>query len=300
MDEALKPTFDRLAGELVSRVDELTEGYLERLNGEEPVWGRGRPELIETYRELTRASILAELECFRDGREVPAEVAKVDLDIARGAARAGAPPTLLGDNFRRGHACHWDAWFALVEASVHEPDDRRALTLEEYTRERDLMLRDREHRRVHLVHELLAGREVDPVVLGHDPSGANLALVGWGPGAADAARAAGELLRRPLLLVGIVENELFGWLGGRAGDDTEQRLSQLEVPEGSGLAFGYDTVGVVGFALSHQQARQAQRGTALRPSRHPPLGSSAGVAGGGRRGRRSRVRGSRAVRAGRR
>lgn len=277
MDDALKPTFDRLAGELIGRVDQLTERYLDRMNEEEPTWGRGRPELIETFRTLTRASILAELTCFREGSVVPDEAASGDLDFARGAARVGAPPNVLGDAFRRGHACQWEAWFDLVEAEVGEPDERRALlahgsdfffryatrisrlTLDEYLHERDLMLSDREHRRVHLVHQLLEGHEVEPAALGYDPAGANLALVGWGPAAGEAARGAADLLGRPLLLVGMVEDESWGWLGAPASDDTVRRLSRLEIPAGSGLAFGDDLSGVAGFGLSHNQARHAQR-----------------------------------------
>ena len=52
------------------------------------------------------------------------------------------------------------------------------------------MLSDREHRRMHLVHQMLDGQEVEPAALGYDPAGANLALIAWGACAADGARAA--------------------------------------------------------------------------------------------------------------
>ena len=39
----------------------------------------------------------------------------------------GAQPTVLGDAYRRGHACHWQAWFELVEGEEPDAPRRRAL-----------------------------------------------------------------------------------------------------------------------------------------------------------------------------
>ena len=277
MDSSLEPIFQRLVGRMVDSVDAEVDAYFERLTEEEPYWGRERPELFDTYRMITRASILAELECLRDGARPPDELPEADLEFARGAARIGAQPTDLGGAYRRGHACHWEAWFALVEAEGLDPEHRRALlargsdfffdyatrlshmTLERYTRERDLMLSDREQRRVHLVHELLAGNDVDPTALGYDPAGSNLAFVAWGDGAPEAARAAGAALARPLLVVGVLEDETWGWLGGSAAPDTGQRLARADLPGGAALAFGDDAAGTEGFVLSHEQARRAER-----------------------------------------
>ena len=97
------------------------DAYFERLTAEEPYWGRQRPELYDTYRAIARASILAELECLRDGARPPDELPEADLEFARGAARMGAQPTELGQAYRRGHACHWQAWFELVEAEEAGP-----------------------------------------------------------------------------------------------------------------------------------------------------------------------------------
>jgi len=267
VETLLEPTFHRLASRLVESVDDVVDAYFERLTAEEPYWGRQRPELFDTYRTIARASILAELECLRDGARPPDELPKADLEFARGAARIGAAPTDLGGAYRRGHACHWQAWFELVEADVADPDRRRALlargsdfffdyatrmshmTLEEYTLERDLMLSDREQRRVHLVHELLAGNDVDPTALGYDPAGSNLAFVAWGDGAPDAARAAAEALGRPLLVVGVLEDETWGWLGGSAVPDTARLLTRAELPEGAALAFGDAAAGAEGLVL---------------------------------------------------
>ena len=277
MDATLEPTFHRLASRLVESVDDVVDAYFQRLTAEEPYWGRQRPELFDTYRAITRASILAELECLRDGARPPDELPEADLEFARGAARIGAQPTDLGQAYRRGHACHWEAWFELVEGQGLDTKHRRALlahgsdfffayatrlshmTLEQYTRERDRMLSDREQRRVHLVHELLAGNDVDPTALGYDPAGSNLAFVAWGDGAPEAAQAAGAALARPLLVVGVLEDETWGWLGGSAAPDTGQRLARADLPEGAALAFGDDAAGTEGFVLSHEQARRAER-----------------------------------------
>jgi len=165
----------------------------------------------------------------------------------------------------------------LVETEEGDPARRRALlahgsdfffdyatrlshlTLTEYTHQRDLMLSDREHRRVHLVHELLDGNDVDPAALGYDPSGANLAFVAWGDAAAEAARAVADALSRPLLLVGVWGDDRWGWLGGSVGPESIARLARADLPDGAALAFGDDASGPRGFALSHQQARQAER-----------------------------------------
>ena len=277
MSAAPEQTFHRLASRLVESVDDVVDAYFERLTAEEPYWGRERPELFDTYRAISRASILAELECLRDGARPPAELPEADLEFARGAARIGARPTDLGQAYRRGHACHWEAWFDLVEAEPLDPEHRRALlargsdfffdyatqlsrmTLDEYTRERDHMLSDREQRRVHLVHELLAGNDVDPAALGYDPAGSNLAFVAWGEAASEAARAAGAALARPVLVVGVLEDETWGWLGGSAAPDTVQRLARADLPDGAALAFGDDAAGTEGFVLSHEQARRAER-----------------------------------------
>ena len=285
MDTTLDPTFHRLASRMVESVDQVVDAYFERLTAEEPYWGRQRPELFDSYRAIARGSILAELECLRDGARPPDELPEADLEFARGAARIGGQPTDLGEAYRRGHACHWAAWFDLVEAEGLDPEHRRAvlargsdfffdyatrlsrMALDEYTRERDLLLSDREQRRVHLVHELLAGNEVDPTTLGYDPAGSNLAFVAWGDGSSAAARAAAEVLGRPLLVVGVLEDETWGWLGGSAAADTGERLTRAELPDGAALAFGDDAAGSEGFVLSHEQARQAER--AGRRSGHP-------------------------------
>ncbi|HYI35990.1 MAG TPA: helix-turn-helix domain-containing protein [Thermoleophilaceae bacterium] len=277
MSASLEQTFHRLASRLVESVDDVVDAYFERLTAEEPYWGRERPELFDTYRAISRASILAELECLRDGARPPDVLPEADLEFARGAARIGAQPTDLGQAYRRGHACHWEAWFDLVEAEGLDREQHRILlargsdfffdyatqlsrmTLEEYTHERDLMLSDREQRRVHLVHEILAGNDVDPAVLGYDPAGSNLAFVAWGEAASEVARALSVVLARPLLVVGVLENETWGWLGGSAGRDTSQRLARADLPGGAALAFGDDATGTEGFVLSHEQARRAER-----------------------------------------
>ena len=93
MSAALEQTFHRLASRLVESVDDVVDAYFERLTAEEPYWGRQRPELFDTYRAISRASILAELECLRDGARPPDELPEADLEFARGAARIGAQPT---------------------------------------------------------------------------------------------------------------------------------------------------------------------------------------------------------------
>ena len=254
------------------------DAYFERLTAEEPYWGRQRPELFDTYRAISRASILAELECLRDGARPPDELPAADLEFARGAARMGAQPTELGQAYRRGHACHWQAWFDLVEAEEADPERRRALlargsdfffdyatqvsrmTLDEYTRERDLMLSDREQRRVHLVHELLAGNEVDPAALGYDPAGVQPRVRGLGRrgvrGGPRGRRRAGP--PAPAWSASSRTRPGAGWAAPRRGTPSSAWPVPI-CPAARRWPSARTPPAPTGFVLSHEQARRAER-----------------------------------------
>lgn len=271
--------FADLTVELVGGVDAITDAYFVLLREETPEWGARRSEMESDFRRITRASILEELVTLRDGGKPPTTLPSADLEFARGAARLGAAAHHLSDAYRRGHSVQWAAWFELVED--REPDRalRRALlrrgsdfffayathlsrlTLGEYTVERDRLVRHHEQRRVSLVGELLAGREVAVEALGYDPSGSNLAVVAWGPAAAVAAETAARVLARRLLLVSVLEETLWGWLGGVDSLDERGRraLARLAVVDDAQLAVGDDLPGAEGFRTSHRQALHAKR-----------------------------------------
>ncbi len=269
--------FARSAAALIESVEELTDAYMVRLVEEDAEWVGGRPEFIDIYREIARSSIREELTTFRDGGRPPDAAPDVDLEFARAAARLGAPATVLGDAYRRGHECHWEGWFRIIEERETDPEARRALlqqgsdfffayatrlsrlTLEEYTRERDLLLRDREHRRMALVGDLLAGRDVPADELGYDLSLTHVACVAWGEAAGEAVRAVAERLERQLLLVAIRDNTFWAWLGGSPLDGGARRtLARLQPTGGARMAFGEPELGPDGFRVSHQQSLRAE------------------------------------------
>lgn len=278
MGQAIEAGFDLLADRLVGSIDPIVDAYIERMLVEDPEFGAGRPEMLDTYRAVTRASILVELETFRAGDGPPSDAPAIDLEFARAAARLGAPPNVLGDAYRRGHASQWEAWFGIVEDGEPDPEERRALlrrgsdfffayatalsrlTLDEYTRERDLMLRDREHRRVALVRELLDGGTVTADDLDYDPAATHLAFVAWGEAAGEAARLVAGALDRRLLVVAILDDTLWGWLGGGpAGAQAVSEIERVALPAGAALAFGDEAAGPEGFRSSHRQALRAER-----------------------------------------
>ena len=133
------------------------------------------------------------------------------------------------------------------------------MTLDEYTRERDLMLSDREQRRVHLVHELLAGNDVDPPPWGTtrpDPTSRS-----W-PGATPRPRRLGwpapRWPARSWWSASWMTRPGAGW-AVPPRRDTTQRLARADLPGGAALAFGEDAAGTGGFVQSHEQARRAER-----------------------------------------
>lgn len=271
--------FARCAAALIESIEELVDAYMTRIVEEDPEWGAGRPELFDVYRAVTRSSILAELAVFREGGDPPDAAPAADMEFARAAARMGAPPTVLGDAYRRGHACQWEGWFRVVEDREPDSGARRALlqrgsdfffayatrlsrlTMDEYTRERDLLMRDREHRRMALVGDLLAAREVPANELDYDLSLTHLACVAWGEGAGDALRTVADRLDRRLLSVAIRDSTSWGWLGGGTLDDRQRRaLARLPPADGAQMAFGEPELGLEGFRVSHQQSLRAEHG----------------------------------------
>jgi hypothetical protein len=259
-------------------LDEMVEELLGRWP-ELPEWApSARPELEEPVRRLTRESIRAELAALRHGR-LPESLSEADAEFAREAARLGAPVTTLSFGFRGGHAVQWRHWFELVERSEADPGRRRELlehgsafffayadrmvqmVSDEYSRERERLLRSSEQRRVHLVRELLDGAQIDGSALDYDLAAWHVGLVAWGPGAAEAARVLASRSERRLLLVGVVEDTFWGWLGSRGDpDQRDSRALAHALPAGAArLALGSAHRGPAGFRRSHREARDAHR-----------------------------------------
>lgn len=272
-------TFTRLAMALGARVDDLADSMLARARGELPAWLFERLELYESIRHIARESIRAELVALAAGEHLPDECPAIDAEWARLAAQVDGPVSGVVDGYRRGHQVQWEGWFELVEGEVGDGDARRAmlergsrfffayagrvsrLAADEYTRERDRLVRGREQRRMHVVGQLLAGRDVEPAELDYNLEGHHVGVVAWGRGAPDAVRHVASSLDRRLLLVGVVEDAWWAWLGGDRPLSTEgvRRLRAPWPGEDVRLAFGSEASGPEGFRLTHRQAATAQR-----------------------------------------
>jgi hypothetical protein len=234
-----------------------------------------------------------ELNALATGARLPEACPEGDAEGARYCARLGVPLQYVLQQYRLGHAIQWEAWFQLVEEEEPDPTARRALlergsrfffdyadrmcdfATERYTDERERVLKSREQRRVHLVREVLEGRAVDPGALGYELGGEHVAVIAWGPEAADAIRALARQAGLPLLLVGAAEETWWGWLGtGRGeqpphtrGDDDPlaRELHRVRLPAGVRMAIGAPAPGPDGFRRTHRQAVAAQRAATSRP-----------------------------------
>jgi hypothetical protein len=281
VEPALASRFDELTAALAARSDELAEEYIRRAQVEFPQWTVQRPDLADELRLGARRSIGTELRELANGARPLGHCPPADAEGARRCARLGVPLDQVLRQYRLGHAIQWEAWFDLVERSEPDPDARRDLlargsafffdyadrmcrfATEHYTDEREHTLRSREQHRVHLVREVLAGRDVGLDSLGYDLDDAeHLGVVAWGPEAADAVRELAHTLDRRVLVVGAAEDTWWAWLGARApagaADAVGRALARLRLPGGVRLAVGTPGLGAEGFRRTHRQATAAQ------------------------------------------
>lgn len=286
MDAATTADFALLTAALEDDLDELVADYLARLSDELPEWTRDRPQFAETTRLGAVHSIGAEVRALRTG-QLPQACPVFDAEGARQCARLGVPLHAVVLLYRLGHAVQWERWMRLVEQ--HEPSDeeRRALldgasrfffayanrvtrfAIEEYTGERERLLRGREQHRFVLVRDLLDGRHVSPGALGYRPADHHVGLVASGDSAADALWGLASLLdRRPLILR--ADESSWAWLGGDnpLDDSAEAALRRFRPPPGVRIGVGDQAAGVDGFRRTHAQAEFAH-GAAVR--RDQPL-----------------------------
>ena len=249
-----------------------------RLREELPEWAVESPELFNEMRSFAEESILVELSALKDGATIPSTCPAVDADGARRTARFGPLGPLLS-GYRAGHAVQWETWFELVEQQELESAARREL-LERgshfffayadrlsrfvtavYTDERERIVRTSEQRRMHVVREVLEGREGDTAALDYEIEGQHLGVVAWGPEAADTVRELAKTLDRRLLLVSVVDQSWWAWLGGSRplGQWAATVLEAFRPPANTRLAIGTEASGRDGFRRTHHQAISAQR-----------------------------------------
>lgn len=270
---------DTVAQAVRRRDEDLVEEMLERFAAEMPNSGvRDDPDMAAATRQASYGNLRAGLlHMARGDPPLPAGPPDDAIEGARTAAQAGVPLSALLQMYRIGQSVVWEAMLEAVseldDLDARARDDvLRACTqytfayvdaitpfvTDEYTRERDRLLRGREQRRVQLVRDLLDGGDVDSGDLGYDLAMTHRAAIAWGPGAdAELARVAGALGAH-LLTVSVSGQTVWGWLGaGTGANDRALRDAVGDWP--GGLAFGRAATGPDGFRTSHREARAAHR-----------------------------------------
>jgi PucR C-terminal helix-turn-helix domain/GGDEF-like domain len=270
---------DTVAQAVRRHEDDLVERMLERFGTDVPDSGVGDdPDMAAALRHSAYANLRAGLAHMgRRGPPLPAGPPSDAIAGARISAQAGVPLAAVLQSYRIGQSVVWDAILQAVCAlddldakarsevlrvctqySFAYVDTITPFVTNEYTRERDRLLRGREQRRVQLVRDVLDGGEVDSGDLGYDLEMTHRAAVAWGAGAeAELVRFAGRL-RALLLVVSVSGQTVWGWLGaGAVADDRALRAAVGDWP--GGLAFGRAASGPDGFRTSHREARAAHR-----------------------------------------
>ena len=276
----VEATLRSLARELEREVDGLVETMLERMHDEVPDFDvLSRPELELGLRASCYGNVRAALGALGSDRVPPSSSPTEAAEEARVTARSGVTLEPLLHTYRVGHAVVWERLHELARASHAREQERDAalrigsrylfayvdavcsLVTEEYTRERERVMRTSIQRRVQLVRDVLAGASFPAAELGYDLDAEHLAAIAAGPGAEATLGTIAHQLDSSLLTVAVTGDTIWGWFGARHGlDKTAQRhLPGTPIPGDTHLALGEACSGANGFRTSHQQAQAAHR-----------------------------------------
>lgn len=268
--------FRLLASELETSLDTLTAATRERLREVLPAW---MTETIFTEEEIAnfiRASLGAQLCGFRRGI-LPEHCSEIDAVGAQAVAQVGELKLLLS-GYRVAQMSLWDAWLDLVERSVTNAPERQQLlrhgseyffryagllsdyVTDVYQRELEQAVRSGEQRRLHTIRALLEGGSLVGSQIDVDLEQHHVGIVAWGEEGEAAARELAAALRRPLLTIGPLNKNWWGWISGTRGLDPDQeRTLRRFRPQGSArLALGLEGFGEAGFKATNRQALRAR------------------------------------------
>ena len=270
-----------LADALEGRSEELVEAMLRRMRAElDPPRGVDREDLQVASRRSCTAMLAATLAAMRGGVHAPAAAPIESLQTTRVVARAGMSLTDYTRAFRIGHAVLWEAFLGELEshreldaAVRHEllravsdllfrhVDGITGIVSEEYLRERDRVMRSREHQRARLVRDILTGSGAATDELGYDLSAHHVGAVAWGTDAEPHLEELAARLERPLLCVPASDEVVWGWFGYAEPPDAAawRTLVRAEPGAGTSVAIGLPEFGPEGFARTHRQASDARR-----------------------------------------
>ncbi|HEY6747254.1 MAG TPA: helix-turn-helix domain-containing protein [Mycobacteriales bacterium] len=276
IDETLRAVAARLSGQ----IDDLVETMLVRMRDEAPGFDTAsRPELADGLRASCYANIRTALRALGGDRQPPRTSPAEAMTEARATARADVALEPLLHTYRIGHAVVLERFFALIEELNLSPAQRHSATLigskylfayvdrvvgdvsEEYTAERQGVLRSSIQRRVQLVRDVLGGANIDSGELGYRLEQEHLAVIAVGPGADASLRDLARRLERRLLTVAMTDDEVWAWLGSpRPSEPGERRdVVWAQVAGNTRYGVGEPAWGITGFRDSHDQALAAHR-----------------------------------------
>jgi hypothetical protein len=268
--------FRALAERLEAGLDALAVAIRERLRETLPVWMTETVFAEEEIAGFIRASLGAQLCGFRRG-VLPENSPPVDAIGAQVVAEVGELKLLLS-GYRVAQMSLWDAWLELVEDSVDSPEGRQQLlrhgseyffryagllsdyVTDIYQRELEQAVRTGEQRRVHAIRALLAGESLVGAQLDVDLEQHHVGVIAWGEEGAEAIRKLAAELGRPLLTIGPLNKNWWGWISGtRALDPSQEGALRRFRPSGSArLALGLEGYGEAGFRATNRQALRAR------------------------------------------
>jgi hypothetical protein len=270
----------KVAEQLETELDAIVEAMLERMSAEVPDFNvDGQPGLSEALRESCYGNMRAALAALRSDRETPSATPSEAVEEARVTAASGTSLNALLHTYRVGHAVVLERFIDLVEESELSAQARQGvlrigsrylfayidalsgMVTQEYTRERDRLVRSSSQRRAQLVSDVLRGAWVGAADLAYDLDAEHVAVVLAGAEAElDLSRLV-EGLDRKLMSVAGAGHALWAWVGGRRpfGDSELARLAAFRASEGVTIGIGEPGSEIEGFRESHQQALAAFR-----------------------------------------
>ena len=275
-----------VAARLQDESDDLVETMLVRMRDEAPGFDTAsRPELAEGLRASCYGNIRAALQALGGDRQPPRNSPPEAMNEARATARADIALEPLLHTYRIGHAVVLERFFALIEDLDLSPAQRQSATLigskylfayvdrvvgevsEEYTSERERVLRSSIQRRVQLVRDVLSGASIDGAELGYRLEQEHLAVVATGPAADASLRDLARRLERRLLTVAMTDDTVWAWLGSSRRPEHDERHDTVwaRTADRTRYAVGEPAWGISGFRDSHEQALAAHRVAAHLP-----------------------------------
>lgn len=271
-----KDDFRQLARQLEAGLDPLIAATRERLRETLPTWMTDTIFTEEEVVNFIRASLGAQIGGFRRGI-LPKRCSDIDAVGAQAMAEVGELKLLLS-GYRVAQMSLWDAWLDLVERSVESAHERQQLlrhgseyffryagllsdyVTDIYQRELEQAVRSGEQRRLHAIRALLEGGSLVGSQIDVDLEQHHLGLIAWGEEGHEAARELAAALGRPLVAIGPLNRNWWGWISGtRALNQDQKRALRRFQPAGRArLALGLEGFGEAGFRATNRQALRAR------------------------------------------